>query len=336
MVKEPTFTGGSHGAGWPWLRAPLTQEPHGHGCGYWEDWVRAAESSSLAEVGLHSSMPQVQPAVRLSTYSQVRASTRATHIYTHCRPQRSTQTDMLRAHTDTNSPRWPHSVANQDGGPLVRILYIYICIYIQMWKVDPSSSWARTLDPGVRSCLHLDVWTPSAVAPLQPLVQTTRHTHAPIKDATTWCASPHPPTSWLPGHFTHSPATLAWSLPIITHSLICWFLQVLHHRHAAPSRPSSHCSYWLLDFQLHTCTQNRDPHPGKELETEFSEDTTGCTDQAQGMARQPYRPSFVYTGPAPFIPLSLHHAIYCYSCSSPNDLEPSLSPPLVLPLSIPL
>lgn len=89
----------SSGAWWP--VAALTQEPRGYGSGYWEDCARGAESSSLVQVRLRSSVPQLQSVVRLSMYSQVHAYICAAYTYTGSHTDQHRQT--LSAHTNLSS-----------------------------------------------------------------------------------------------------------------------------------------------------------------------------------------------------------------------------------------
>ena len=76
--------------------------------------------------GSCSAVPQVQPIARLSLYSQWAHTHVHTHsvlcTYTHGWPHRSSQTDALSTHTNTNGTNsliLLSSLADQDEGPLV-------------------------------------------------------------------------------------------------------------------------------------------------------------------------------------------------------------------------
>lgn len=195
----------SPGSVWLWLRAALARELHSHGSG-WESNARAAKSSSLVEVRLHSSMPQVQSVVRLSKFPQpcvdVDIHAKHTQTHSHCKPHASSaQTEALSAHTSTNSPdslMVLTSLANQARSPVI-IIHIYICIYIG-WSPPAAGLKYQIL---VSSFFHLDIRVPSAVAPLQLLAQVIAHTHTNTRSCT--CA--HAPSRDVTVAHTHAPGS---------------------------------------------------------------------------------------------------------------------------------
>lgn len=134
------------------------------------------------------------------------------------------------------------------------------CCDTHIW-VDPSSSCH--LDPSLLSSWQLDIQAPRDTVWLLLLVQTIMLTHtqpsrADLSWSHSWCLSvlifsntdaltpkgspwkPIPPS--LPGYFVHSPASLSWSLLMITHlhtythSSDTWVLQPIAWLQLLPSQ----------------------------------------------------------------------------------------------------
>lgn len=150
------------------------------------------------------------------------------------------------------------SLTDQDEDPLVRIC-VYICLYVQMYKVDPGSSCAHPVCPGAAPgsqsphllvfrhiSLRVHIPTPAVQTILYSYAHTHTHTTSlvPSFQLLPWYW-PLRYTTRLPGYFTYSLASPACSSLVIMHSdnhtrSTCW-----QNWNTAPHSPN-----YLLAFDF--------------------------------------------------------------------------------------